>query len=77
MNWLFRRQECCAERVSIPLGLFSAILQELQMNPIVVILCLLYVLSPIDFLPDVVPVLGWLDDLGVLGYLGYGLIHRK
>ncbi|MCA9040728.1 MAG: DUF1232 domain-containing protein [Planctomycetaceae bacterium] len=33
------------------------------------ILGLLYVLSPIDALPDVIPILGWIDDIGVLGYL--------
>lgn len=27
----------------------------------------LYVLSPIDAIPDVVPLLGWLDDIGVIG----------
>jgi len=26
-----------------------------------------YVLSPIDFVPDLVPLLGWLDDVGVVG----------
>jgi len=26
----------------------------------------LYVASPIDLIPDAIPVLGWLDDLGVL-----------
>jgi uncharacterized membrane protein YkvA (DUF1232 family) len=39
-----------------------------------VVLALVYVISPLDLIPDVVPVLGWLDDLGViaiaLGYLG-------
>lgn len=29
----------------------------------------LYVLSPIDLIPDALPVLGWLDDLAVLGLL--------
>jgi uncharacterized membrane protein YkvA (DUF1232 family) len=29
----------------------------------------LYLLSPIDFIPDVVPVLGWLDDLVVIPLL--------
>ena len=26
---------------------------------------LLYILSPIDLVPDVLPVVGWLDDLGI------------
>lgn len=31
-------------------------------------LCILYVLSPIDFVPEVLPVLGWLDDLAAIGW---------
>ena len=31
------------------------------------VLALLYVVSPVDLVPDIVPVLGWLDDVGVLG----------
>lgn len=27
-----------------------------------------YVLSPVDAIPDIVPVLGWLDDLTIVGY---------
>lgn len=27
----------------------------------------IYVVSPIDLMPDVVPVLGWLDDLTLIG----------
>jgi len=30
---------------------------------------LLYIISPVDALPDVVPIVGWLDDMGVLGIL--------
>jgi uncharacterized membrane protein YkvA (DUF1232 family) len=29
--------------------------------------CLLYILSPIDLIPDVIPVIGYLDDAAVLG----------
>lgn len=36
-------------------------------NKVLAALALLYLLSPFDLLPDwVVPVVGWLDDLGVL-----------
>jgi uncharacterized membrane protein YkvA (DUF1232 family) len=30
------------------------------------VLAMLYVLSPVDFIPDVLPVLGQMDDLGIL-----------
>jgi uncharacterized membrane protein YkvA (DUF1232 family) len=32
------------------------------------IAAVLYILSPIDLVPDTIPVLGWLDD-GLIGYL--------
>jgi uncharacterized membrane protein YkvA (DUF1232 family) len=31
----------------------------------VAILGVVYVLSPVDIVPDLLPVLGWIDDLGV------------
>lgn len=31
-----------------------------------VLFALLYVLSPVDLIPDAIPILGWLDDVGVL-----------
>ena len=32
-----------------------------------VLMAMAYVVLPFDAIPDVVPVVGWLDDLGVLG----------
>jgi uncharacterized membrane protein YkvA (DUF1232 family) len=43
------------------------------MSVLNIILCLLYVISPLDFVPDVIPILGWIDDLAVLAYMGYCL----
>lgn len=36
---------------------------------------LLYVISPVDLVPDVFPVVGWLDDLAVIPLAGY-LVSR-
>lgn len=35
---------------------------------LVAVLAVLYVISPVDLIPDVVPILGWLDD-GVIALL--------
>ena len=39
---------------------------------------ILYVLNPIDIIPDVIPIVGWLDDMGVVAFLVklYGLYKK-
>jgi len=32
-----------------------------------IILALVYIISPADVLPDVFPIIGWIDDLGLTG----------
>lgn len=33
------------------------------------ILAVAYILSPIDLVPDFIPIIGWLDDIGIGGGL--------
>ena len=43
---------------------------------LITIACLIYVFSPVDLIPDVIPILGWLDDIGILGLLIAMLLRR-
>ncbi len=36
---------------------------------VLIILAILYILNPYDLLPDLMPGLGWIDDIIVLGFL--------
>ena len=42
---------------------FTALAKRL----LIAVACLLYLISPLDFVPDVIPILGLLDDLAVMG----------
>lgn len=37
-------------------------------NLSIIVATVAYVLSPLDAIPDVIPVLGWLDDVTIVGY---------
>ncbi len=39
------------------------------------ILAVLYLLWPLDLVPDIAPLLGWLDDIGLVGIAGWYLNH--
>ena len=44
---------------------------------IIALLAFLYIVSPLDLIPDVIPVIGWLDDLGVLAWAAKQLLFNK
>lgn len=35
---------------------------------LIIIAAIVYVLSPLDFIPDIAPIIGWLDDAGVIAF---------
>lgn len=43
---------------------------------VLILLALLYIIIPYDVVPDFRPVLGWLDDVFILGLLVYYLVWR-
>jgi Protein of unknown function (DUF1232) len=44
---------------------------------LIAVLALLYVLSPLDLIPDVIPIVGWLDDIGVLAWAARQVFFRR
>ena len=44
---------------------------------IITLLALLYIISPLDLIPDVIPMIGWLDDLGVLAWAARQVFFNK
>ncbi|MDC0710825.1 DUF1232 domain-containing protein [Stigmatella sp. ncwal1] len=40
------------------------------------VFAVLYFLSPVDAIPDVLPLLGWLDDLGVLSAAAFYMVRQ-
>jgi uncharacterized membrane protein YkvA (DUF1232 family) len=44
---------------------------------LLVVLALLYLLWPLDLLPDVAPILGWLDDIGFIGLATWYLVSAS
>jgi uncharacterized membrane protein YkvA (DUF1232 family) len=50
------------------------------LSKLVVLLAAVYIISPVDLIPDVIPILGWLDD-GVIAMLlfklAFKLLHKE
>ena len=46
-----------------------------KLGKLFVLAAVVYVIMPIDFVPDLVPVVGWLDDLGVMALATFYLVR--
>ena len=46
-------------------------------NLLIVAAALAYFISPIDFIPDCIPVIGWLDDIGVIGMALSAILPKR
>lgn len=44
---------------------------------VLALLAIAYLLWPIDFLPDLAPIIGWLDDLGFVGIATWYLVSAS
>ncbi len=44
-----------------------------KLGKLFVLATVVYVIMPIDFVPDLVPVIGWLDDLGMASLAAFYL----
>ena len=57
-------------RLLIQMGIdtFSGNYKMNTWNLSIIVGTILYVVSPLDAIPDVVPILGWLDDASIVGY---------
>lgn len=40
------------------------------------LLAVVYFLSPVDAIPDFIPILGWMDDLGVLSAAAFWMVRQ-
>jgi len=40
------------------------------------VFAVLYFVSPVDALPDILPILGWLDDVGVLSAVAFFMVRE-
>lgn len=39
-----------------------------KLNLGIIVATVVYVISPLDAIPDLVPILGWVDDVAIIGY---------
>lgn len=47
---------------------FSGRYKMNKWNMSIIVGTIVYVISPIDAIPDIIPVLGWLDDASIVGF---------
>ncbi len=63
--------------VRIPAGQQPLKSQAKWKRVVIALLAFTYIISPLDLIPDVIPVIGWLDDLGVLAWAARQVFFKK
>ncbi len=65
LRWLMNRKGVATPASP---GVAAKTVRNPQLNALLAVLAVVYAVSPIDLLPDVIPVVGWLDDGLVLWF---------
>jgi uncharacterized membrane protein YkvA (DUF1232 family) len=60
-----------------PIEYYSRLLSGPMTRVITIIITLIYILSPIDLIPDWFPILGWIDDGVLIGFLIQEFLKMK
>jgi len=66
-------------RSILRLRYLPAYLKDPSISPLkkgLLALAMIYIISPLDAIPEAIPIVGWLDDLGVLGILVASLLKE-
>lgn len=58
-----------------PIGFYKKLLNDPRTRIFTIIFTLIYLINPLDILPDFIPILGWVDDLALIAILTESLIH--